>query len=88
MDEGHIEKMCQRLFGANGLVLKLDACGNKEWCVIYPNNNMWFDYANDIVQNPDGTYTVLVTNYGSNPAEENIWLFNLDQNGNTLWRNL
>lgn len=72
----------------DGFIMKLDACGNKEWCVIYPNNNMLFDYANDIVQNPDGTYTALVSYYGGNVAEERIWLFKLDQNGNTLWRKL
>jgi hypothetical protein len=49
---------------------------------------MLFDYANDIVQNPDGTYTALVSYYGGNTAEERIWLFKLDQNGNTLWRKL
>jgi len=72
----------------DSFVLKLDACGNKEWCVIYPNNNLTFDYANGIVQNPDGTYTALVSYYGGNTAEERIWLFKLDQNGNTLWRKL
>jgi len=82
---GSTDKVSQN---RDAFVMKLDACGNKEWCVVYPNNNMLFDDANDIIQNPDGTYTVLVTNYGSNPAEENIWLFKLDQNGSTLWRKL
>jgi len=89
-DHGHIlSGATQRVNPQrDGFVLKLDACGNKEWCVIYPNNNLTFDYADNIVQNPDGTYTVLVSYYGGNVAEERIWLFKLDQNGNTLWRKL
>jgi hypothetical protein len=70
---------------ADAFFLKLDSCGNKSWCVILktPDN---YDFANEIHQLPDQTFIALVTFY-SDTYNKNIWLFRIDEEGNTSWSN-
>ncbi|MBZ0244015.1 MAG: hypothetical protein K8F24_12410, partial [Bacteroidales bacterium] len=66
-------------------VMKLNACGEKEWCKIFegsPNDSPW---AQDIKETDSGDIVVLVTHYGSIP-EETIHLFKLTADGEVLWK--
>ncbi|MCK9451222.1 MAG: T9SS type A sorting domain-containing protein [Bacteroidales bacterium] len=66
-------------------VMKLNACGEKEWCKIFegsPNDSPW---AQDIKETDSGDVVVLVTKYGSIP-EETIHLFKLTSDGEVLWK--
>ncbi len=66
-------------------VMKLDACGEKEWCKIFegsPNNTPW---AQDIKETDSGDIVVLVFQYGILP-EETIHLFKLTTDGDVLWK--
>lgn len=66
-------------------ILKLDSCGNKEWCNIYktPGN---LDWANEAYNLEEGGYICLMSFYSDN-LNKKIWLFRLDEEGNTLWSN-
>lgn len=66
-------------------ILKLDSCGNKEWCNIYktPDN---MDWANEAYNLEEGGYICLMSFYSDN-LNKKIWLFRLDEEGNTLWSN-
>lgn len=66
-------------------VLKLDSCGNKQWCNIYktPGN---MDWANEAYDLEEGGYICLMSFYSDN-LNKKIWLFRLDEDGNTLWSN-
>ncbi|MCX6233143.1 MAG: hypothetical protein NT175_00245 [Bacteroidetes bacterium] len=65
-------------------IIKLDACGEKEWCKIF-NSTYDMDYGVSILQLPDGNYVCLVGYTGYDP-EERIWLICLDQSGKILWK--
>lgn len=71
----------------DGFVMKLDACGQKEWCKIYKtwNSN---DMAVRISLLSDGGFIIYYQNWGNDLANKRIWLFRLDEEGNTLWQNL
>jgi len=65
--------------------MKLNSCGEKEWCNIYktPEN---FDWANEIHPVKDGGYICLMSFY-EDQFNKRVWLFKLDQEGNTVWSN-
>jgi len=65
------------------LIIKTNACGEKEWCKIY--NAQWCNsWAQDIEILPDGGYMALIKRWQS--GEENrIWLFKLDSLGDIIW---
>lgn len=65
-------------------VMKLDACGEKEWCRILnlPGN---MDFGDRIIQLPNGKYVALLIYFSYN-ADERIWLMCFDENGDTLWK--
>lgn len=66
-------------------LMKLDACGNKEWCNVYglPNNP---DNSRRLRPLPDGGCVVLSAYY-SDPNDKRIWLFRFDNQGNLKWKN-
>jgi len=66
-------------------IMKLNACGEKEWCKIY-SVPMDVDYGADVVQLSNGNYIVLVNYFGFDSVEERIWLFCLSPSGETLWQ--
>ena len=66
-------------------VIKLDACGNKEWCKIFSVPGSVEDGL-DIVQLPGGNYVTLINYYGYNDEEERFWLFGISEDGNILWQ--
>jgi hypothetical protein len=66
-------------------VMKLNACGEKEWCKIFegsPNSSTW---AQEIKETETGDIIVLVNMFGSNP-QETIHLFKLSADGDVLWQ--
>jgi hypothetical protein len=65
------------------LVIKIDACGDKEWCKVYkaPGCNGW---GTDIELISDSGYIALMDHWKSG-EEEAIWLFRLDSMGNVIW---
>jgi len=68
-------------------VLKLDECGEKQWCKIYglPND---YDWASDVYQLTDGNYIVLASYFGpSSQNTERVGLMKLDALGNIIWLN-
>ena len=66
-------------------VMKLNACGEKEWCTIFASSTQTNPYAKDIKETSIGEIIVLVNNYGENNVED-MDLFKLNANGNLLWR--
>ena len=66
-------------------IMKLDACGNKEWCNIY-SVPMSVEDGIDIVQLQGGDYVALINYYGYNDDEECIWLFGINLEGDLLWQ--
>jgi hypothetical protein len=79
---------CQLEAWHDPLFLKLDKCGNKEWCKIYYTpvpNKVWDSYSQRIYQLPDGGYISLVLGYGSDMINKRIWLFMLDSLGDAIW---
>ncbi|MCK9423840.1 MAG: T9SS type A sorting domain-containing protein [Bacteroidales bacterium] len=66
-------------------IMKLNACGESEWCRIYTSTPDTFDYANSIYQIPGG-YITYIYRTGYLYANDHVFLFRLDQNGDILWQ--
>jgi hypothetical protein len=65
-------------------IMKLNACGEKEWCkILHKPNNM--DFGTRVVQLPNGNYIALLT-YFSYVYSERIWLMCFDEAGEILWK--
>lgn len=68
-------------------IMKLNECGEREWCRIYNIGQDRFDVAVSIEQIPSG-YIALVF-YGNDLfSKENTHLYKLDQNGDMVWQQL
>lgn len=67
------------------IVMKLNACGEKEWCKIFEGSPNATPTALDIKETESGDIVVLVSIFGSIP-EETVHLFKLDANGTVLWQ--
>ena len=76
---------CQSYDCQDAWVIKLDACGNKQWCNIY-SVPFDLDYGVDVVQLSNGNIILLINYYGYDSVEERIWLFCLSSEGQTLWQ--
>ena len=65
-------------------VIKINACGDKEWCRIYqtPGRSV---YGLDIQSMPGGGSIAFVGNWGYDLTKTN-WLLRLDDNGNIMWQ--
>ena len=71
--------------GGDPFIMKLNSCGETEWCRIYNIGQERFDAAFSIVQIPSG-YIALIF-YGYNLwSTEKTHLFQLDQNGDMVWQ--
>jgi hypothetical protein len=67
-------------------VVKLNACGEKEWCRIFEAAMSIFPWAVDAKETPTGDVILLVNQYGVSP-QETLHLFKLSGNGEVLWKN-
>jgi len=71
--------------------MKLNACGEKEWCRIFhlAGENTNFDFGLSIYPSPDDDgYIALVQQWGNEFVPgvfKGIWLFRLDSMGNSIW---
>ena len=67
-------------------VIKLDACGEKEWCKsYYTPEPIVLPWAQDIKETQSGDIIVLVNTFGDYP-EETMHLFKLNAEGDVLWQ--
>jgi len=64
-------------------IIKINACGEKEWCRIYNAPGCNCD-GYDIVNNPDGGFMALIDRWET-AEEKRIWLFRLDSIGEVIW---
>lgn len=69
----------------NPFIIKLDACGNTEWCRIYCPGNEHFDYGNRIISLADNSFLALFTLWINGQGRESTWLYHLDENGSVIW---
>ena len=69
------------------LIIKLDSCGNKEWCKVFytPDN---FDYANFVMAMDDGGCIAILRYTGDDPTGQvdRICLVKLTGDGELEWR--
>lgn len=65
-------------------IIKLNACGEKEWCKIFCNPND-YDFGMKIKPLSSGGYIAMIDLWGSN-LDKRIWLFRLDEQGNIIWK--
>jgi len=66
-------------------IMKLNLCGESDWCRIYTTVIDTFDYATSIYPIPGG-YIAHIYRTGYLYANDHIHLFRLDQNGDILWQ--
>jgi hypothetical protein len=66
-------------------IVKLNACGEKEWCKIY-SVPCDIDYALESFQLANGNYLVLINFFGFDVVDKRVWLFCLSPQGETLWQ--
>jgi len=66
-------------------VVKLNACGEKEWCKIFSESPNLSVAAVDVRETPTGDVVLLVNQYGVYP-QETLHLFKLSGNGDVLWK--
>jgi hypothetical protein len=65
--------------------MKLNACGEKEWCRIFTTGQNRFDFTQSIRQIPGG-YISLVF-YGNELfSDDKLYLYRLDNNGDLIWQ--
>ncbi|MBL7113144.1 MAG: T9SS type A sorting domain-containing protein [Bacteroidales bacterium] len=69
----------------DAFIVKLDACGNTEWCKIYsvPDD---LDSGVRIIQLSDGKYVAQINYFGYDNAYKRVWLFCLNHDGDLLWQ--
>ena len=65
-------------------IMKLDACGNKEWCKVFSVPGS-VDDGIDVIQLPGGNYVALINYFGYNP-DERFWLFGISAGGDLQWQ--
>ena len=68
-------------------ILKLNACGEEEWCKIFHIPQDW-EFGLDIKKIPGGNVIALVMYHGTNSHDERIWLFKLTPDGELIWQKL
>ena len=69
----------------NPFILKLDACGNDEWCRIYCPGNEHYDFGQKILSLSDNTYTALFYLWLNEQQLQYPWLYHVDETGSILW---
>jgi hypothetical protein len=68
------------------MVMKLNACGEKEWCLDF-STPQHYDYAHSIVATNDGGCAVILRYTGVSPPQtDRICLAKIDADGYLLWK--
>ncbi|MFU8844974.1 MAG: T9SS type A sorting domain-containing protein [Bacteroidales bacterium] len=66
-------------------IIKLNACGEKEWCRMFGNVLGIKPWVADVKETEAGEIILLVNQYGVIP-QETLHLFKLNADGNALWK--
>jgi len=67
-------------------LIKLNACGEKEWCKVFADGLDELPWAQDVKETSSGNIILLINQYGESP-EETMHLFKLNEFGEVLWKN-
>jgi hypothetical protein len=65
------------------LFVKVDACGEIEWCKIFLSEGM--NHATGIIHLPNGQFLGMLEYYGGDPQDIRISLVKMDTNGDPIW---
>jgi len=69
----------------DAFILKLNACGEKEWSKIFYNEYS-SEYGVGIEIMDNGSFLAMIKYWGNDLGNDRIWLFNIDQDGETIWQ--
>jgi len=64
--------------------MKLDACGNFEWCRVYSTPE--YNYIGKAIFPVSDGYLSFISRYGDDSIQPKIWLFKLDFDGDIVWK--
>jgi hypothetical protein len=68
-------------------ITKLDSCGEKAWCRVFPNNNYDYGWYNDVLALDNGDFLALAS-FISTENNDRLYLDYIDSDGNLIWRQL
>jgi len=69
------------------IILKLDSCGEKEWCKVFSYPDNMYDFADCVVVTPDEGAAVTINLIGSTSWSDRICLTRLKPDGEIVWTN-
>ena len=69
----------------NPFIMKLNVCGEKEWCNIYYTPDLSHEWGRSIRSIPGG-YIALLWVYGEDSLNQRICLYRLDTEGELIWK--
>ena len=67
------------------MILKLNACGEKEWCWLFPTEG-YHDYGYGLTITPDGGVAFILNETGENLIDDRICLARFASDGSFLWK--
>ncbi|MCD4773820.1 MAG: T9SS type A sorting domain-containing protein, partial [Bacteroidales bacterium] len=67
------------------LIIKLNECGEKEWCRIFPSSGH-HDYANSLCITPDGGCAAILTRTGETGFIDRVCLTRFNKSGDFQWK--
>jgi len=73
----------QEDYARDPLFVKLDHCGEIDWCRIFLSDDM--NHATGVIHLPDGQFLGMLDYYGGNSQYIRISLVKMDINGNPIW---
>lgn len=80
-----VEQCAWDPFCLDGFVMKVNACGEKEWCTII-HNEYSIDYATDAIEAGNGDVWVLMYFGNMDHNDKRVWVYCLDAGGNLKWK--
>lgn len=66
-------------------VMKLNSCGEKEWCKVFTSSVKDNPWAQDIIETSEGNIMILVNQWGTDNIED-LYLFKMSFNGDIIWK--
>lgn len=81
----HAVDHCADYECSDAFVMKINPCGEKEWCRIIRTPGS-LEYAMEAIERENGDIWVLVDYYGYDRVSKRIWIFCLDPNGDLIWK--
>ncbi len=70
---------------ADPLIMKLNSCGEKEWCYLFPTEGHT-DYGFGLTVTPDGGVAFIITNSGEDYIDDRVCLARFASDGTFLWK--